>query len=119
MDLNEIRKRFSPPKPQFSAAIDTSSSAQVSRPMISFSFIAANVTKTFAVLLIVLPVLVTFSVIYHNPHSDHRISSPFVEARVLDPKSSVVTWQSFGMIFIFFFSIIIVAFNDWIMCFLV
>ncbi|CAO2829554.1 unnamed protein product [Amaranthus hypochondriacus] len=95
MDLNEIRKRFSPPKPQFSAAIDTSSSAQVSRPMISFSFIAANVTKTFAVLLIVLPVLVTFSVIYRNPHSDHRISSPFVEARVLDPKSSAVTSQSF------------------------
>ncbi|XP_021747113.1 galactoside 2-alpha-L-fucosyltransferase-like [Chenopodium quinoa] len=93
MDLNELRKRFSPSKPQISDAIDASR-AQVPRPMASsFNFIAANVTKTFAALLIILPVLITFFLIYRNPNSDHRFS-PFADARVLDPKSSFTTSQS-------------------------
>lgn len=100
MDLNELRKRFSPSKPQISDAIDASP-GQAARPMVSFNFIAANFTKTFAALLIILPVLITFSLIYRNPHSDHR-SSPFADARVLDPKSSQINSQSFGKVSLFF-----------------
>lgn len=92
MDLKELRKRFSPSKPQISGAIDASR-AQSPRPMASLNFLAANITKTFAALLIILPVLITFSVIYRSPHSDHR-SSPFADARVLDLKSSIFSSQS-------------------------
>ncbi|KAL2903996.1 Galactoside 2-alpha-L-fucosyltransferase [Bienertia sinuspersici] len=92
MDFNELRKRFSPSKPQISDSIDDSR-AQAARPFISFNFIAANLTKTFAAVLIILPILVTFSFFYRNSHSDHR-SSLFADARVLDPKSSAFTSQS-------------------------
>lgn len=95
MDLNELRKRFSPSKPQISDSIDDHSRAQATRPIISFNFIAANLTKTFAALLIILPVLITFSFFYRNPTSDHRFSL-FADARVLDPKSSALNSHSSG-----------------------
>lgn len=94
MDLNELRKRFSPSKQQDRDAIDGSRAPSVRR-LVSLNFVAASATKTFAALLVILPVLVIVSVIYRSPHSD-RIS-PFAEARVLDSKSPLLTTsQSIG-----------------------
>ncbi|KAK9750737.1 hypothetical protein RND81_02G217900 [Saponaria officinalis] len=83
MDLKDLRKRLSP-KP-----LDVNSTINGSRPqntpsILSLSFFAANITKTFSALLIILPVFVIFSFIHRNPDHHFRNISPFADARVLE-----------------------------------
>ncbi|GAB4840045.1 Galactoside 2-alpha-L-fucosyltransferase [Ancistrocladus abbreviatus] len=92
MDLNAIRKRLSPSKPTDPASINAS--------RIAARKLGCNGTiilRTFAALLIVLPVFVTLSIVYRSPHPDR--GSPFAEARVLGDKSlPLSTSQSLGSV---------------------
>lgn len=94
MDLNDLRKRFSPNKHLDRDAIGGGRVPEA-RSLISFKFVGANFTRTFALLLVILPILVTISFIYRNPHSDRP--SPFADARVLDRKPPfVINSESLG-----------------------
>lgn len=94
MDLNDLRKRFSPAKILDRDAIDGARPLEA-RSLVSFKLIAANVTRTFAALLVILPILVTVTFVYRSPHSVRP--SSFAEARVLDPKPPfLITSESLG-----------------------
>jgi len=112
MDLNDLRKRFSPAKILDRDAIDGARPLQA-RSLVSFKLIAANVTRTFAALLVILPILVTLTFVYRSPHSDRP--SSFAEARVLDPKPPfLITSESLGKQFTpfisFLFKLIVVCY---------
>ncbi|GMH01750.1 hypothetical protein Nepgr_003589 [Nepenthes gracilis] len=92
MDLTALRKRLSPYKPTDQASINAS---RIAARKVAIN--GANIIRTFAALLVILPVLVTFCFVYRNPQPDRM--SPFAEARVLDSRSPpLITSQSLSLV---------------------